>query len=203
MGYLTADKSLKGHFHITNMRQPASSQTGNCVTLWQIKRRNVIFVLCIVILFSSFQKGDPAGVFWHLHSPPSWSGADPQRDGISSNSHRSSQRVWELHPSEQVRRGGLFPLSNMVITEANPSEKWYCGLCVWRSVGEIPACADFDNSLLEDTEQLSTKEIELNDLTLETIQHKWEQQCNHIQILFVNLATASSTRLTRVPLTSR
>uniref|UniRef100_A0A3B4GF69 Tyrosine-protein kinase n=1 Tax=Pundamilia nyererei TaxID=303518 RepID=A0A3B4GF69_9CICH len=41
-----------------------------------------------------------------------------------------------------------------------------------RSVGEIPACADFDNSLLEDTEQLSTKEIELNDLTLETIQHK-------------------------------
>lgn len=48
MGYLTADKSLKGHFHITNMRQLASSQTGNCVTLWQIKKCNVIFVLCIV-----------------------------------------------------------------------------------------------------------------------------------------------------------
>ncbi|XP_032417507.1 tyrosine-protein kinase Fes/Fps [Xiphophorus hellerii] len=41
-----------------------------------------------------------------------------------------------------------------------------------RSVGEIPVCADFDCSLLEDTEQLRPKEIELNDLTLETIQHK-------------------------------
>ncbi|XP_051236423.1 tyrosine-protein kinase Fes/Fps [Dicentrarchus labrax] len=41
-----------------------------------------------------------------------------------------------------------------------------------RSVGEIPACAEFDCSLLEDTEQLKPREIELNDLTLETIQHK-------------------------------
>ncbi|XP_023187519.1 tyrosine-protein kinase Fes/Fps isoform X2 [Xiphophorus maculatus] len=41
-----------------------------------------------------------------------------------------------------------------------------------RSVGEIPVCADFDCSLLEDTEQLRPKEVELNDLTLETIQHK-------------------------------
>ncbi|XP_043953917.1 tyrosine-protein kinase Fes/Fps [Gambusia affinis] len=40
------------------------------------------------------------------------------------------------------------------------------------SVGENPVCADFDCSLLEDTEQLRPKEIELNDLTLETIQHK-------------------------------
>lgn len=46
-----------------------------------------------------------------------------------------------------------------------------CG-CVWRSVGEIPACAEFDCSLLEKTEQLNPREIELNDLTLETIQHK-------------------------------
>ncbi|AWP01646.1 putative tyrosine-protein kinase Fes/Fps [Scophthalmus maximus] len=41
-----------------------------------------------------------------------------------------------------------------------------------RSVKEIPACAEFDCSLLEDTEKLNPKEIELNDLTLETIQHK-------------------------------
>uniref|UniRef100_A0A7N8Y368 Tyrosine-protein kinase n=1 Tax=Mastacembelus armatus TaxID=205130 RepID=A0A7N8Y368_9TELE len=41
-----------------------------------------------------------------------------------------------------------------------------------RSVGEIPACAEFDCSLLEDTERLNPREIELNDLTLETIQHK-------------------------------
>lgn len=45
-------------------------------------------------------------------------------------------------------------------------------LCVCRSVKEIPACAEFDCSLLEDTEKLNPKEIELNDLTLETIQHK-------------------------------
>uniref|UniRef100_A0A3P8T695 Tyrosine-protein kinase n=1 Tax=Amphiprion percula TaxID=161767 RepID=A0A3P8T695_AMPPE len=36
---------------------------------------------------------------------------------------------------------------------------------------EIPACADFDCSLLEDAEQLRPREIELNDLTLEKIQH--------------------------------
>lgn len=43
---------------------------------------------------------------------------------------------------------------------------------VCRSVGEIPACVDFDCGLLEDTEELNPKELELNDLTLETIQHK-------------------------------
>ncbi|XP_069549694.1 tyrosine-protein kinase Fes/Fps [Brachyistius frenatus] len=41
-----------------------------------------------------------------------------------------------------------------------------------RSVGEIPACAEFDCSLLEDAEELNSQEIQLNDLTLETIQHK-------------------------------
>ncbi|XP_031702441.1 tyrosine-protein kinase Fes/Fps isoform X2 [Anarrhichthys ocellatus] len=41
-----------------------------------------------------------------------------------------------------------------------------------RSVGETPACAEFDCNLLEDTEQLNPRELELNDLTLETIQHK-------------------------------
>ena len=45
-------------------------------------------------------------------------------------------------------------------------------LCLYRSVGETPACAEFDCSLLEDTEQLQSREIELNDLTLETVQHK-------------------------------
>lgn len=47
-------------------------------------------------------------------------------------------------------------------------------VCVFvsvRSVGEIPACAEFDCSILEDGEQLNPG-IELNDLTLETIQHK-------------------------------
>ncbi|XP_076583428.1 tyrosine-protein kinase Fes/Fps isoform X1 [Chaetodon auriga] len=41
-----------------------------------------------------------------------------------------------------------------------------------RSVGEIPACAEFDCTLLEDTERLNPREIELNDLTIEIIQHK-------------------------------
>lgn len=48
---------------------------------------------------------------------------------------------------------------------------FFCaGVC--RSVGEIPACAEFDCSLLENTEWLNSREIELNDLTVETIQHK-------------------------------
>ncbi|XP_056134951.1 tyrosine-protein kinase Fes/Fps [Lampris incognitus] len=41
-----------------------------------------------------------------------------------------------------------------------------------RSVGEIVACAEFDCSLIEDTEQLNPRELEMNDLTLEKIQHK-------------------------------
>uniref|UniRef100_A0A3Q3XEV1 Tyrosine-protein kinase n=1 Tax=Mola mola TaxID=94237 RepID=A0A3Q3XEV1_MOLML len=41
-----------------------------------------------------------------------------------------------------------------------------------KSVGEIPACAEFDCSLLDDTGQLNPREIELNDLTLQSIQHK-------------------------------
>nr|XP_057945210.1 tyrosine-protein kinase Fes/Fps [Doryrhamphus excisus] len=41
-----------------------------------------------------------------------------------------------------------------------------------RSVEEIPACAEFDCSLLENTEKLDPQDVELNDLTLETVQHK-------------------------------
>uniref|UniRef100_UPI003AB0B2AB tyrosine-protein kinase Fes/Fps n=1 Tax=Centroberyx gerrardi TaxID=166262 RepID=UPI003AB0B2AB len=41
-----------------------------------------------------------------------------------------------------------------------------------RSVAEIPACVEFDCGLLEDNEQLNPRELELNDLTLEAIQHK-------------------------------
>uniref|UniRef100_A0A667YFY7 FES proto-oncogene, tyrosine kinase n=1 Tax=Myripristis murdjan TaxID=586833 RepID=A0A667YFY7_9TELE len=49
-----------------------------------------------------------------------------------------------------------------------------------RSVGEIPACAEFDSGLLEDTEQLNPGELELNDLTLETIQHNpLQAKLNH------------------------
>uniref|UniRef100_A0A8C5I9N7 Tyrosine-protein kinase n=1 Tax=Gouania willdenowi TaxID=441366 RepID=A0A8C5I9N7_GOUWI len=40
------------------------------------------------------------------------------------------------------------------------------------SVGDIPVCADFDTSLYEEGDPLNPKEIQLNDLTLETIQHK-------------------------------
>uniref|UniRef100_A0A3Q4H4D6 Tyrosine-protein kinase n=1 Tax=Neolamprologus brichardi TaxID=32507 RepID=A0A3Q4H4D6_NEOBR len=58
------------------------------------------------------------------------------------------------------------------LTAIDPHREYESFIHQNRSVGEIPACADFDHSLLEDTEQLSTKEIELNDLTLETIQHK-------------------------------
>lgn len=46
-----------------------------------------------------------------------------------------------------------------------------CG-CVWRSVGEVPEGVAFDCGLLDDAELLCPGEIELNDLTLETIQHK-------------------------------
>ncbi|TKS70095.1 Tyrosine-protein kinase [Collichthys lucidus] len=58
------------------------------------------------------------------------------------------------------------------ITAIDPHSEYESFIQQNRSVGEIPACADFDCSPLEDTEQLNPREIELNDLTLETIQHK-------------------------------
>ncbi|XP_061600103.1 tyrosine-protein kinase Fes/Fps isoform X2 [Cololabis saira] len=58
------------------------------------------------------------------------------------------------------------------LTAINPDKEYESFVQQNRSVGEIPVCADFDCSLLEDAEPLSPREIELNDLTLETIQHK-------------------------------
>ncbi|XP_068430786.1 tyrosine-protein kinase Fes/Fps [Clinocottus analis] len=58
------------------------------------------------------------------------------------------------------------------ITAIDPHREYESFIQQNRSVGETPACAEFDCSLLEDTEQLNPREIELNDLTLEPVQHK-------------------------------
>ncbi|CAN9507027.1 unnamed protein product [Ophioblennius macclurei] len=58
------------------------------------------------------------------------------------------------------------------LTAIDPHTEYESFIHQNRSVGEIPVCADFDCSLLEDDEQLNPREIELNDLTLETVQHK-------------------------------
>ncbi|XP_015229343.1 PREDICTED: tyrosine-protein kinase Fes/Fps isoform X2 [Cyprinodon variegatus] len=63
-----------------------------------------------------------------------------------------------------------------------------------RSVGEIPVCTDFDCSLLEETDRLKPKEIELNDLTLETIQHK----LTAIEEELLNLARSLGSQQTSV-----
>ncbi|XP_041846405.1 tyrosine-protein kinase Fes/Fps isoform X2 [Melanotaenia boesemani] len=57
------------------------------------------------------------------------------------------------------------------LTAIDPDREYESFVHQNRSVGESPACGDFDCSLLEDTEHLKPSEIELNDLTLETIQH--------------------------------
>uniref|UniRef100_A0A3P9LX92 Tyrosine-protein kinase n=1 Tax=Oryzias latipes TaxID=8090 RepID=A0A3P9LX92_ORYLA len=59
-----------------------------------------------------------------------------------------------------------------VLTVINPSKEYESFVHQNRSMGEIPACADFDCSLLEDSENLKPREIELNNLTYERIQHK-------------------------------
>ncbi|KAG1959515.1 tyrosine-protein kinase Fes/Fps isoform X2 [Pimephales promelas] len=41
-----------------------------------------------------------------------------------------------------------------------------------RSRGEIPACVEFDSSLLEDAEGLMPEDLQLNELTVEGIQHR-------------------------------
>ncbi|XP_022601609.1 tyrosine-protein kinase Fes/Fps-like isoform X1 [Seriola dumerili] len=61
---------------------------------------------------------------------------------------------------------------SLALTAIDPHREYESFIHQNRSVGEIPACAEFDCSLLEDTEQLNPRDIELNDLTLETVQHK-------------------------------
>nr|XP_061819507.1 tyrosine-protein kinase Fes/Fps-like isoform X1 [Nerophis lumbriciformis] len=60
------------------------------------------------------------------------------------------------------------------ITSIDPLTEYESFIQQNRSVGEIPACAEFDCSLLEnaDTEKLNSQDVELNNLTLETIQHR-------------------------------
>lgn len=58
------------------------------------------------------------------------------------------------------------------LTAIDPQTEYESFINQNRSVGEISACAGFDVCVLENTEQLSSGEIELNDLTFETIQHK-------------------------------
>lgn len=58
------------------------------------------------------------------------------------------------------------------LTSIDPHKEYESFIHQNRSVGENPACAEFDCSLLEDTERLNPREIELNDLTLETVQHR-------------------------------
>lgn len=58
------------------------------------------------------------------------------------------------------------------LTAIDPQSEYDSFIQQNRSVVEIPACAEFDGGLLEDNEHLNSPEIQLNDLTLETIQHK-------------------------------
>ncbi|XP_056268687.1 tyrosine-protein kinase Fes/Fps isoform X2 [Pseudoliparis swirei] len=58
------------------------------------------------------------------------------------------------------------------LTAIDPHREYESFVQQNRSVGENPACAEFDDGPLEDTEQLHPREIELNDLTLEPVQHK-------------------------------
>uniref|UniRef100_A0A665T1X9 Tyrosine-protein kinase n=1 Tax=Echeneis naucrates TaxID=173247 RepID=A0A665T1X9_ECHNA len=60
---------------------------------------------------------------------------------------------------------------SLALTAIDPHSEYESFVHQNRSVGEIPACLEFDCSLLEDAEQLNPREIELNDLTLETVQH--------------------------------
>ncbi|XP_041647502.1 tyrosine-protein kinase Fes/Fps [Cheilinus undulatus] len=58
------------------------------------------------------------------------------------------------------------------LTAIDPLKEYESFIHQNRSVGEIPACVEFDCSVQEETERLNPREIELNDLTLESIQHK-------------------------------
>lgn len=42
-----------------------------------------------------------------------------------------------------------------------------------RSVPDVPPCVTFDESLLEEGEALEPGELQLNELTVESVQHAW------------------------------
>lgn len=48
----------------------------------------------------------------------------------------------------------------------------YARMCMCRSRGEVPACVEFDGSLLEEAEDLKPGDLQLNELTVERIQHR-------------------------------
>uniref|UniRef100_A0AAV2J5R7 F-BAR domain-containing protein n=1 Tax=Knipowitschia caucasica TaxID=637954 RepID=A0AAV2J5R7_KNICA len=62
-----------------------------------------------------------------------------------------------------------------------------------RSVGEDPACVDFDLSILDENGRLFTAEIDLNDLTLENIQHKLTALEEELMDLARTLGSKQST----------
>lgn len=47
----------------------------------------------------------------------------------------------------------------------------YCPHC--RSTPDVPPCVTFDESLLEEGEPLEPGELQLNELTVESVQHTW------------------------------
>uniref|UniRef100_A0A8C6NHK2 non-specific protein-tyrosine kinase n=1 Tax=Nothobranchius furzeri TaxID=105023 RepID=A0A8C6NHK2_NOTFU len=68
--------------------------------------------------------------------------------------------------------GKIHKEMSFALTAIDPHSEYESFIHQNRSVLETPACADFDCSLLEDTDKLKPKELELNDLTVETLQHK-------------------------------
>ncbi|KAM6943509.1 tyrosine-protein kinase Fes/Fps [Xenentodon cancila] len=80
------------------------------------------------------------------------------------------------------------------LTAINPHKEYDSFVQQNRSVGEIPVCADFDCSLLEDAEPINSREIELNELTLETIQHKLTQ----VEEILLDLARTLGSQQTSV-----
>ncbi|XP_053490477.1 tyrosine-protein kinase Fes/Fps isoform X1 [Ictalurus furcatus] len=62
-----------------------------------------------------------------------------------------------------------------------------------RSRVEVPACVEFDSSLLEDTERLKPEELELNELTLEGIQHRLTAIEEELLSIAASLGTQQAT----------
>ncbi|XP_051947574.1 tyrosine-protein kinase Fes/Fps-like isoform X2 [Xyrauchen texanus] len=62
-----------------------------------------------------------------------------------------------------------------------------------RSRGEVPACVEFDSSLLEDAEGLKPEDLELNELTVETIQHRLTEVEEELMSLAATLGSQQAT----------
>lgn len=111
------------------------------------------------------QEGNPAGVPGDQQPGAGRGGGHPPGDGCSCRPHPARGRVPRLPATVWVSPSFLPPGTRA----AGPFTDGALSPC--RSTPDVPPCVTFDESLLEEGEPLEPGELQLNELTVESVQH--------------------------------